>query len=129
MARMGTDEWIEGLDRAARASDELREASRGRRVVIGQAVVDGDRTHRWHVVLDDGEVAIRPGPADDADVTFTQDAAVAAAVARGERSARSAFILGEIRVGGDVSLLMDLGPALADLGDVFAPARDEGVEG
>jgi len=126
---MGTDEWIEGLDRAARASDELREASRGRRVVIGQAVVDGDRTHRWHVVLDDGEVAIRPGPADDADVTFTQDAAVAAAVARGERSARSAFILGEIRVGGDVSLLMDLGPALADLGDVFAPARDEGVEG
>jgi len=126
---MGTDEWIEGLDRAARASDELREASRGRRVVIGQVVVDGDRTHRWHVVLDDGEVAIRPGPADDADVTFTQDAAVAAAVARGERSARSAFILGEIRVGGDVSLLMDLGPALADLGDVFAPARDEGVEG
>jgi len=74
-------------------------------------------------------VHVLRGRVADADVTFTQDAAVAAAVARGERSARSAFILGEIRVGGDVSLLMDLGPALADLGDVFAPARDEGVEG
>lgn len=125
MASPWTDEWVVALDRAARDDAGLREASRGRRVVIGQTVVDGEDVHRWHLVLDDGEVAVRPGPAEHADVSFTQDAAVASAVARGERSARSAFIVGDIQVGGDVSKLIELGPVLAGLGDVFAAVRDE----
>ncbi len=125
MAEMGSDEWIAALDAAARADDDLREASRGRRVVIGQEVVDGERRNSWHVVLDDGEVAVRPGPADDADVTFSQDRDVAEAVARGEMAARAAFVLGRIRVGGDVSVLLEVAPALAGLGDVFGAVRAE----
>lgn len=125
MAPLGSDEWIAALDAAARADDDLREASRGRRVVIGQEVVDGERRTSWHVVLDDGEVAVRPGPAADADVTFSQDRDVADAVARGEMAARTAFVLGRIRVGGDVSVLLEVAPALAGLGDVFAAVRAE----
>lgn len=124
-----SEEWIGALDVAARADDSLRQASRGRRVVIGQEVVDGERLTRWHVVLDDGTVAVRPGPADAPDVTFSQDAEVAAAVARGEVAARTAFVLGRIRVGGDVSILLDLAPALSGLGDVFASARARGTAG
>ncbi len=115
--------WVGALDAAARADEGLRAASVGRHVVIGQEVVDGDRHRRWHVVLDDGEVAVRPGPAEAPDVTFSQDAAVAGAVARGEMAARTAFVLGQIRVGGDVDVLVELAPALAGLGDVFASAR------
>lgn len=122
---MGSDEWITALDAAARADDELREASRGRRVVIGQEVLDGERRTSWHVVLDDGEVAVRPGPADQPDVTFSQDRDVAEAVARGELAARTAFVLGRIRVGGDVGVILDLAPALSGLGDVFGATRPE----
>lgn len=120
---MWSDEWIAALDAAARADDDLKEASRGRRVVIGQEVVDGERRTCWHMVLDHGEVAVRPGPADDADVTFSQDREVAEAVTRGEVAARTAFVLGRIRVGGDVSVLLEVGPALAGMGDVFGPVR------
>lgn len=118
-----SEEWIGALDAAACADDSLREASRGRHVVIGQEVVDGERSTRWHVVLDDGAVAVRPGPAEAPDVTFSQDGTVAAAVARGELAARTAFVLGRIRVGGDVSMLLELAPALSGLGDVFASVR------
>jgi putative sterol carrier protein len=122
-----SEAWIAGLDAAARADDGLRQASAGRRVVIGQEVRDGDETHRWHVVLDDGEVAVRPGPAEAPDVTFSQDADTARAVATGELAARTAFVMGRIRLGGDVSVLLDLGPALAGLGDVFGAVRPPAV--
>lgn len=115
-----TEEWVAALDEAARADEGLRQASVGRRVVIGQEVREGDIAHRWHVVLDDGEVSIRPGAAPDPDVTFSQDADTARAVANGEVAARTAFVMGRIRMGGDVSVLLDLAPALAGLGDVFA---------
>ncbi len=59
----GATAWIAALDEAARADEGLRAASRGRHVVIGQEVRDGDVAHRWHVVLDDGEVAVRSGAA------------------------------------------------------------------
>ncbi len=118
-----SEEWVRALDAAAAADDDLRAASVGRHVVIGQEVVEDGRRTRWHVVLDDGEVAVRPGPADAPDVTFSQDAEVAGAVARGEVAARTAFVLGRIRVGGDVGVLLELAPALSGLGDVFAAAR------
>jgi hypothetical protein len=121
-----TEEWVAALDAAARADAGLRDASVGRRVVIGQEVRDGDAVHRWHVVLDDGEVAVRPGPATAADVTFSQDADTARAVAAGELAARTAFVMGRIRLGGDVAVLLDLGPALAHLGDVFGAVRGGG---
>lgn len=123
MAEPWSDEWIAAADAAARADVELVEASRGRRVVVGQEVTDGERRTRWHVVLDDGDVAVRPGPAPDPDVTFSQDRATAEAVAAGTLAARTAFVLGRIRVGGDVSVLLELGPALARLGDTFAGVR------
>jgi alkyl sulfatase BDS1-like metallo-beta-lactamase superfamily hydrolase len=122
-----SDAWIAAADAAARADAGLVEASRGRRVVIGQEVVDGERRNRWHMVLDDGVVAVRPGPAEAPDVTFSQDRATAEAVARGELPARTAFVLGRIRVGGDVSVLLDLAPALAGLGDVFGAVRPVGA--
>ena len=129
MPALGSDAWIDAADAAARADAALREASVGRRMVIGQEVVDGGRRTRWHLVLDDGEVAVRPGWPDDPDVTFSQDAAVADRVARGEVAARTAFVLGQVRLGGDVARLLEVAPALTGLGDVFAAARLGSGEG
>jgi hypothetical protein len=129
MPALGTDAWIAAADAAARADSGLRQASVGRRMVIGQEVVDGARRTRWHLVLDDGEVAVRAGWPDDPDVTFSQDAAVADRVAGGEVAARTAFVLGQVRLGGDVSRLLEVAPALSGLGDVFAAVRADGPGG
>jgi putative sterol carrier protein len=128
MPALGTDAWIAAADAAARADDGLREASIGRHMSIGQEVVDGERRTRWHLVLDDGEVAVRAGWPDDPDVTFSQDADVAGRVARGEVAARTAFVLGQVRLGGDVSRLLEVAPALGGLGDVFALVRGPSAE-
>ncbi len=128
MPTLGTDAWIAAADVAARADAGLREAAVGRRMVIGQEVVDGERRTRWHLVLDDGEVAVRAGWPDDPDVTFSQDAEVAERITRGEVAARTAFVLGQVRLGGDVSRLLEIAPALGGLGDVFAAVRASGGE-
>jgi putative sterol carrier protein len=120
--------WIAALDDAARNDEALHQASLGRHIVIGQEVVDGDQRHRWHIVLDDGTVAVRSGAAEKPDVTFTQSADVARAVANGEEAASSAFVMGDIRIGGDVGVLVELAPALARLGDVFGAVRSAEVE-
>lgn len=121
---LGTDAWIAAADAAARTDPGLREAAVGRRIVIGQEVVDDGRRTRWHLVLDDGEVAVRAGwPDPPPDVTFSQDADVADRIARGEVAARTAFVLGQVRLGGDVSRLLEVAPALGGLGDVFAAVR------
>lgn len=127
MPALGTDAWIAAADVAARDDAGLREAAVGRRITIGQEVVDGERRTRWHLVLDDGEVAVRAGWPDHPDVTFSQDAEVADRITRGEVAARTAFVLGQVRLGGDVSRLLEVAPALGGLGDVFAAARSAGA--
>lgn len=124
MAELGSDEWITALDRAARADEGLRAASAGRRVEIGQEVIDGDRRTRWSILLDDGDVAVRPGWSERPDVTFTQDLDLAERIGRGETSAAAAFLMGELRFGGDGALLLEVASALGGLGDVFAAVRD-----
>jgi hypothetical protein len=56
-------------------------------------------------------------------VTFTQDRTTAAAIATGRLSAQAAFIDGRLRVGGDLSALLDRAAELAALDDLFASAR------
>jgi len=127
MPALGTDAWIAAADAAARADAGLREAAVGRRLTIGQEVVAGERRTRWHLVLDDGEVAVRAGwPDPPPDVTFSQDEDVAERIARGEVAARTAFVLGQVRLGGDVARLLEVAPALGGLGDVFAAVRSAG---
>ena len=135
MLRHLSPEWIAALDEAAKASDALREAADGLDLTVQQVVTDAgpdlgdDGQVAWYVRLRHGDVAIRPGRADHADVTFTQDRATSRAIADGELSAQAAFMAGRLRTGGDLTRLLDHREALADLDDVFADvrARTEGA--
>jgi hypothetical protein len=120
-----SDEWIEALDVAARADEELRAAAAEADLVIQQVVVDesGDDVAAWFVTLKADEVSVRSGRTEDFTVRFTQSRATAAAVARGEQAALQAFIDGDMRIGGDVNALATRHRVLAKLGDVFATVR------
>ena len=123
MAAYLSDAWLAELHEVAAASDVLARASAGRHLVIEQAVVDGERTVRWHVVLDDGRVAVRPGPAEEPTVRFTVRRDVAEGITRGAESAQRAFMRGDLRVGGDTAALVEHAEALAAIDDAFAPVR------
>ncbi len=102
------DAWIAPFAAALRASPEVRAAAAGVQVVIEHRLAGAAREvgEGWHVVVDDGDVDVRPGPASAPDVTFIWDsAATVAAVRRGELGAQAAFADGRLRMGGDLRAL------------------------
>lgn len=117
--------WIDDLAATVAADDDLRRATAGVRVTVQQVVAGapgGDAV--WHVVVDDGDVAVRPGPAAAPDVTFEEDFESAVRVTRGELSPQAAFMAGRLRVRGDLQLLVRHQPAFAALAAAAAPLRD-----
>lgn len=114
-------EWLGAMDEAASASDALRRRSAGLRLVVQQTVTDeveGDIT--YHLVLDDGEVALRPGPTAEPTLELMTDRATATSIARGERSVQSALVSGDLVVRGEVVALVDHQALFTCLDGVFA---------
>lgn len=137
MVRFGSDEWVTALDEAARARGAMVDRPNDSTPLVvdyvllpgdddpeGGAGADGARTRRFHVSFDAGAVSFRHGPAPEgATVTLTESLATAWRISQGETSAATAFLSGELRVGGDVSVLTVGIAPLAEIGDVFAAVR------
>jgi len=121
-----SDEWLAALDDAAQASDALQSVTRGVHLTIEHIVIDGaddGRELRYHVTVDDGHVAFRPGAADASTVTFREDRATATAVARGDLPAQAAFLAGDISIGGDLGALVEHAAALASIDGALEVVR------
>lgn len=120
MAEFLTDAWVAELSSAAdavRVPDDVY-------LVIQQVVLEDRGDERAYAIrIEGGRASVTPGRVDDAHVTFTQDRATAAAIARGELSAQVAFMAGRLRVGGDVRLVLDRAREIQALDDLFGPAR------
>src|SRR5205085_1522171 len=114
-------EWIAALDAAAREAT----VPAGVRLTIQQIVTDngGGDDVRYHVVLHDGRLRVRPGEAPAADVTLVQSREVAAALSRGELNAQQALEAGRLKLRGDIGHLAREGRALTAVEDVFAAVR------
>lgn len=122
-------EWFAAASEALADDPGLAEATAGLRLTLQQTVTDapgGDGVVRWCTVVDDG-VRLVPGPLDAADLRFTTNYAVAAAIATGDLGAPTAFIRGDLAVGGDLTLLTTHQRALAAVHDVLAEVRKDTV--
>lgn len=115
---VGSDGWIEAFASAVAAAGE--ETVLSERIVVQQELSDTGES--WHVVVGGGPTEVVAGRHPAPDVTFTQDAATAAAINAGELSAQQAFMDGRLRVGGAVGRLADAAAALAALPSVPAGA-------
>lgn len=116
--------WFDAADCALRADARLAAASKGTHLVLQQTVEDPAPGITWHIRLDDGQVGLTVGRAEDATVTFRSDRATAVDVHLGRTSAQGAFMAGNLRVGGDVGALLAHQELLAGLTDVLAPLRE-----
>jgi len=117
--------WIEAIDELARDDPGLRAVAPQIGLVLQQTITSEDAERCYHIVLVDDEVRVRPGPAHDPTIWFTTDISTATAIATGAASAQAAFIAGQIRVGGDLSRLLEAQAGIAGLGDPFASVRCE----
>ena len=108
-----TGAWVTALDDAARSLPGIDGS------FVIQQVVDDDA---WHVDLGPEGVRVRPGRADEPDVTFTQDRSTAEAIASGELSAGAALTSGRLTVRGSTARLTEHREVLAALDEAFAGA-------
>jgi putative sterol carrier protein len=117
-------EWFDDLNAAADASLELKESTARTHLTLQQVVKDGpDGDVSYVMRIDGGGLRAEPGAASDADATFTQDYATAAAVVKGELNAQAAFMTGRIRVSGNMSALLEHQGSLVGLDGVFERVR------
>jgi putative sterol carrier protein len=101
-------------------------AATSQRFVMEQ-IVNGspDGQVRYHVVVEADQTRVSAGPAERPDITFTTDYATAAAVAQGQLSTHAALMDGRMRVGGDLTRIVDAPPDWSDLDPLPAALRAE----
>lgn len=122
--RFLTPEWGRALEETARASDALREACQGVELVLQQEISGSDDDAvRYAFCFDDGSVSVAWGGVDRPDVTFVQSRETAEALSRGALNAQQAFVLGKLRVRGDIDKLVSARDAFVELQDVFVDVR------
>jgi SCP-2 sterol transfer family len=117
-------EWMEAARLAIAGDPSLARATAGIRLTVEHVVVDAPGgTVRWHVTIDDGDVALTVGRAAAPDLRFTTDYATASRIAAGTVGAQRAFVEGRLRVGGDLAALIRHQKALATIDDALAGVR------
>ena len=77
----------------------------------------------WHITLNEDEVRVKAGPADEPDAWFEARPATARALFDGNLDPLHAMIDGSLSMGGDPRRLLEHREILDGIGDVFARVR------
>ncbi|MDQ3945477.1 MAG: SCP2 sterol-binding domain-containing protein [Actinomycetota bacterium] len=116
-------DWLDALGRAAGQVALPPELDLTlQQVVTGVSGPEGTEV-RYHLVVEDGCLSVRPGQAPAPDLTLTQPYELAVALSRGDTNAQQALSAGRLRVSGNVELLVRHARALASVADVYAELR------
>ncbi len=75
---------------------------------IYQFDITGDGGGKWHVKIADGDVGVDEGNVEGPNITLTTDAATWMDIVSGKTSGQTAFLLGKLKIQGDMSLAMKL---------------------
>ena len=110
-----SEPWAEALKAELNGSEEFRRAAAGQKATIQQVITNTDgETHYWISIVD-GQIDLGVGDVDAPDATITQSYDSAAALAKGELSAVTAFMTGRLRIAGNMGMILGLQGALAQL--------------
>jgi putative sterol carrier protein len=115
-----SDEWASAVMEAVNAGDDFSQAAGTQSARIQQVITrDGaDPAHYWTIVHD-GKIELGTGDIDNVDATITQNYATAVALAKREINPVTAFMMGKIKVDGNMGMLMGLAGALGKLADAM----------
>ncbi len=75
---------------------------------IYQFDITGDGGGKWYVKIADGAVDVAEGEAEAPNITLSADAASWLDIVNGKTSGQTAFLMGKLKIQGDMSLAMKL---------------------
>ena len=119
--RFLSEEWASAVMEAANADEEFTKAAVTANARIQQNITmdGGEPAHYWTIV-DGGTIQLGVGDVENPDATITQSYDTAVALARREANPVTAFMMGKIKVDGNMNLLIGLAGALSKLADVMS---------
>jgi len=113
-------EWADALTGSVNGGGEFAAAAGSQRARIQQVITSTDGETRYWTTIHGGTIAMGMGDLDAPDATVTQSYDTAVALAKRELSPVTGFMMGKIKVDGNMGLLMGLAGALGKLADAMA---------
>ena len=115
-----SDAWAAALTAAMNADEAFREAAAPFTATIQQVIArDGQETRYWTRIAG-GQIEMGTGDAEVPDATITQNYETAVALAKRQLNPVSAFMLGKIKVAGNMGQLMALQGVLGKLAEAMS---------
>jgi putative sterol carrier protein len=118
--RFLSQEWAEAMRERLNADQEFRSGVAGKQARIQQVVTAAGGEHRYWIRIEGGGIDLGVGDIEEPDATVTQPYEVAAGMMRREMSPVTAFMMGKLRVDGDLTLLLGLQEPFSRLPEVAA---------
>jgi len=113
-------EWADALTEAVNGNGEFATAAGSQHARIQQVITTADGEKRYWTTIEDGKIAMGMGDVDAPDATIRQSYETAVALAKRELSPVTGFMMGKIKVDGNMGMLMGLAGALGKLADTMA---------
>jgi putative sterol carrier protein len=119
--RFLSEEWATAVADAANADEEFTKAAAVANARIQQNITkDGAEPAHYWTIVEGGKIQLGVGDVENPDATITQSYETAVALARREANPVTSFMMGKIKVDGNMGLLMGLAGALGKLADVMS---------
>jgi putative sterol carrier protein len=113
-------EWAGALTEAVNANGEFAAAAGSQHARIQQVITTTEGEKRYWTTIEDGKIAMGIGDLEGPDATIRQSYETAVALAKRELSPVTGFMMGKIKVEGNMGMLMGLAGALGKLADTMA---------
>jgi putative sterol carrier protein len=110
-----SDEWAQALKVELNQSEEFRQAAAGQKATIQQVITGGEGDMHYWITIGEGQIDMGTGDIEGEDATITQSYDSAAALAKGELSAVTAFMTGKLKIAGNMGMILGLQGALSQL--------------
>ena len=118
-------EWAEQLTAALNARESFKAAAAGKKARL-QQVITGESPTRYWIVIDDGTIDMGLGDLEPpVDATITQSYETAVGLAQRTVNPVTGFMLGKIKVEGNMGMLMGLTGVLQELPEAMATVETE----
>lgn len=114
-----SSEWAEALTSHLNASDAFKGASANASATIQQVIDGPDGEVRYWTRVSPGSIEMEIGEAEAPDATITQSYDTAVALARRELSPVTGYMMGKIKIAGNMGLLLGLQGVLTQIADAM----------